>query len=128
MSGFVAQESVASLDYDFTKFVKGAKGTIKEPSQAAVKKYLGVIAGLMPTGKIEELVLVAESGVDIDSTFKDAIAEVCSNKPTRAALDELPHRVLVTFAAWLYGSLTNPTPTAGTKTSPAVLMNGRSGI
>lgn len=126
MSGFVAEESIASLDYDFSKFVKGVKGTIKEPSQAAVKEYLGAITDLMPTGKIEDLALVAEEGKDIDSDFKDVIVKVCSGKPSRANLDALPHRVLVAFAGWLYGSLVNPTQTSGMRSSPGVLMNGKS--
>jgi hypothetical protein len=154
MAGFDAGAEVDPLDYDFTtikalpgavrEILKDAKGTIPEPSNEQVNKFLrkqrskleshGVkIEDFDPADQIKSMTAVAKalataSPEDIDkmaSGMVDAVAELCGGTPTREQIDALPQRIQTAFFGWLMGKLTSPESAAGgTKPSLAVVRAG----
>jgi len=154
MTGFDAGAEVDPLDYDFTtikaipndvrEILQDAKGTIPEPSNDQVNKFLrsqrakleeaGVnVKDFDPTDQQKSMLVIAQAMVDaspetvdkIAAGMVDAVAELCGGRPTREQIDALPVRIRTAFFGWLMGQLTNPESAAGgTKPALAVVRAG----
>lgn len=107
MSGFDSGKAVHALDWNFSAH-GGPKGTIPEPTQSAVEKFNRTTGDILPGGLKALLEMEPEEQETASALFKDAIAELAQNQPSREELDALPARVLTAFTGWLYGSIANP--------------------
>jgi hypothetical protein len=108
---FDAESAAETLDFDFTKYLPGVKGTIPEPSQAQIDAFAkanNAASGVDP----EDDDAVKES----NEKLLDALVKFCSGAPTKAQLKKLPKRVQTAFFGWLFGMFlkANPTKTSGT--------------
>jgi len=154
VSGFDAGAEVDPLDYDFTtikaipddvrEILKDAKGTIPEPSNERVNKFLrkqrtklesvGIkVEDFDPNDQQKSMTAIAKSlstasAEDIDKValeMVDAFAELCDGTPSREQIAALPQRIQSAFFGWLMGKLTSPESAAGgTKPSLAVVRAG----
>lgn len=119
MAGFVLNEQVEELRYDFSPH--GGSGVIPEPSALQIRdfrRYLATAIGDMPEVpeeglKTTELVKkVAEylgrDTSEIEAKTLHAIADVCSDNPSYETLDSLPYRHQQAFFGWLVGVLLRP--------------------
>lgn len=135
MPTFNADSIGGDIDYDFTKW-GGPKGTVPEPTRAAVNKMMKDVtkafkdAGLGPEtaeGEVLSPEQVADTmnKVEDDEMFEkltevllDVLAEVCGGSPSKEALAALPYRPFQGFFGYLIGNLTNPEASApGTNSS-----------
>jgi hypothetical protein len=128
MAGFNAGSVVEPLDYDFRPFVD-AHGTITEPTDAKIAAYLdGIKAiikkaeGLIPEGVDENdpgaLVkaldnLEASAVVGVMGEMAELYSKLCSGKPTKAQILNLPMRIRQVFFAWLQSEVMSPEVVTG---------------
>jgi hypothetical protein len=140
MPTFDAGDVVESLDWDFRKAGVKAHGTIPEPTDAAIGRFLDGLKKLY----IEAQKSVPADGLPEDATpdqMLDALAqltgdvfvkfmadtaglfaELCSNKPSKEQLLELPLRVRVKFFAWVQMEVVNPEAGTGGGTAAVVRL------
>lgn len=118
------------LEYDFTAAGVDAKGTIPEPSDAMIGKYLSdVKAAFMKLGQVANFaaldtedpaaMMKALENVDpaefvsvLDEVSK-AAASLCGGKPSLAQIRKLPLRVRRHFFAYLQEEIVNPEAAPG---------------
>jgi hypothetical protein len=153
MAGFDAGAVVEPLDYDFTTIkaisddvravLQNAKGTIREPSDAAVQRLIrSQLAAAREIGITPETVDPTDQKAMVElaravakqpeekisqmsGRMVGAAAELCDGAPTLEEIQALPQRIQNAFIAWLIGTLTNPEFAAGgTKPSLAVVRAG----
>jgi hypothetical protein len=153
--GFDAGKSVTTLDYDLTtanvadeearEILKDAKGTIPEPSQAALDRFTSHVRDIATDPDLAALVALGEDpdpAAVIDAVGQmpeeklnqvtegmlDVIIDVCQGSPTEEQIRALPPRVRNAFVGWVSGELVGPTgPTSGSSRSPAAMSaNGAS--
>lgn len=136
MAGFVADQEIDPLDFDFTKY-DGPKGTIAEPSHEAVERFFREMSrmdGEMVNVRrqsldairedgdpVEAAVAAFDTGAELSQKQLEAIAELCGGSPSLEDLRKLPDRVQKAFAGWLIGQFTNPQSTTATRPSLAVV-------
>jgi len=128
MPGFDAGAVVEPLDWDFTAF-KAGKGTVPEPSDAQLGKFIrdvmaaqqtesASLAPLTEAGDDPEAMLAAIAALPEDvlpgatKAMIKPYAELCAGHPSEEQLGKLPPRVRVAFFAWLAGEL-RPEASAG---------------
>lgn len=128
MPGFDAGAVVEPLDWDFTAF-KAGKGTVPEPSDARLGKFIRdvmlaqstettALAPLTEAGDDPEKMLAAIAALPEDvlpgatKAMIKPYAELCDGSPSEAQLTKLPPRVRVAFFTWLAGEL-RPEASAG---------------
>jgi hypothetical protein len=133
MPMFDAGDVLESLDWDFTKAGVKAKGTVPEPSDAAIGRFLdglktlyaelqGVVATDLGPDATPDQMLEALSSVSGDNFVKamadtaGLFAELCGSKPSKEQLLALPLRVRAHFYGWVQAEVVNPEvgPDAGT--------------
>jgi hypothetical protein len=153
--GFDAGKSVTALNYDFStlpiadeetqKILAEAKGTIPEPSQAALDNFQKHVREMATDPEIAALVALADDAdpaavieaigampaeklTDVNNRMVDAIIDVCSGSPSAEQVRALPPRVRNAFIGWVSGELVGPTgPTPGSGHSLATATpNGAS--
>ena len=143
MPTFDAGDVVESLDWDFTKSkiasLKTAKGTIPEPTDAAIGRFLDGLKKLyaeaqksltaeMPDDATPDQMLDALSQLtgDVFVKFMADTAELfsglCSGKPSQDQLLALPMRVRVKFYAWVQTEVVNPEAGTGGGTAAVVRL------
>jgi hypothetical protein len=126
--------TVEDLDWDFHGFGVKAKGSIPEPSDAAIGKFLDDLKALytkaqgsgldiaLPEDAGPEQMLAALAGVTGDA-FVEFMADLagifavlCSDQPGKDNLLALPMRVRVKFFGWVQEEVVSPEagPGAGT--------------
>ena len=134
MPTFDAGDVVESLDWDFSKSkiasLKTAKGTIPEPTDAAIGRFLDGLKKLyeesqksltadMPDNATPEQMLDALAQLTGDAFVKfmadtaALFAGLCSGKPSAEQLLALPMRVRVKFYAWVQQEVVNPEAVTG---------------
>ena len=128
--GFNAGQAVSALDYDFTDFVEGAKGTIPEPTQDELDAFmdaLGEIADVeVPDGEkadAAEIASAVSEALSDEGLLKqfwpkvlDALEPICKGTPSREQVEALPARIRLAFFDWFTSELTDPTkPNAATR-------------
>jgi len=135
MPTFDASTVVEALDWDFHAAGVKAKGTIPEPSDAAIGKFLDDVktlytkaqgsglaieidrAELTPSQMLDALSSVTgEAYVTFMADLAEIFAELCSGKPTKANLLALPMRVRVKFYAWVQEEVVSPEAGTGAGT------------
>lgn len=131
MPTFSAAASVEALDYDFSavpdypKALK-ATGTVKEPSDAKIGKFLDGLKTMVTDAKSSGLDLdvpedasAEEMLAALDSVTGDAFvklmettaklyAELCGGSPSFDQLQALPLRVRTEFYAWIMSEVVRP--------------------
>lgn len=122
--GFVAEEVVEPLDYDFS-FFGGPKGTSPEPTDGQVSDFLSNIRKIMSEagytvadGKlsIQNALAMAEENKaeELFEALIQAFSDVCSNQPTAEEIAALPSRIKRHYMGWLLGQLMSPkSPSSG---------------
>lgn len=129
--GFEAAGVVKPLDYDFNPYVDD-KGTIPEPTDVAISKYMKGLQAVMKeiTGKVDIAgledaandpgkFLAAIESVDADLVMKQLgkmsrlYADLCSGTPSMESLDALPRRVRLKFFQWLSQEVMSPEAETG---------------
>jgi hypothetical protein len=146
MPTFDAGEVVESLDWDFTSpkigvaALRKAKGTIPEPTDAAIGRFLDGLKKLYtesqkeltaelpedatPDQMLDALSqLTGESFVKFMADTAELFAELCSNKPDKEQLLLLPLRVRVKFFAWVQQEVVNPEAGTGGGTAAVVKLS-----
>ena len=126
MPTFDAATVVESLDWDFTAAGVKAKGTIPEPSDAAIGKFLDdlkilytklqgsgldidVTADMTSAQMLEELAgVTGEAYVEFMASLAVLFADLCSGQPSQENLLALPLRVRVKFYAWVQQEVVSP--------------------
>src|SRR5215467_8722068 len=118
MPSFDAGAVVESLDWDFTKAGVKAKGVVPEPTDAAIGRFLDGLKKLyeeaqktltadVPDNATAEQMLDALNQLTGDAFVKfmadtaGLFGELCSNKPDKDTLLQLPLRVRVAFYGWI---------------------------
>ena len=134
MPTFDAGTVVEDLGWDFTKAGVKAKGTIPEPSDEAIGKFLDDLKKLyteakgsgldidLPDNATPEQMMDAlasvtgEAYVQFMAKVAEIFADLCSGRPTKDNLLALPMRVRVKFYGWVQAEVVNPEagPGAGT--------------
>lgn len=121
--GFNAGKAVVALDYDFTAFIEGAKGTIPEPTQDELEAFYAGMAEIAEIDVPEDGDVDAEAArtaisevLSDDGLMRqfwpkvlDALEPICKGSPTRAQIEALPARIRLAFFDWLTSELTDPT-------------------
>lgn len=128
-NSFNIAEELDELTFDFTKFVKGAKGTIPEPSSEQVRAFHSALRHITAPAREmferakkmdaseEEVTMAALDalGDEADDAAKelmdgacDAAAALCSNRPSSEQIRQLPWRGQKAFIGWLSGQFLNP--------------------
>lgn len=123
--GFNAGTAVSKLDWDFTQFVPDAKGTTPEPSAEQAEAFLAAMRDLAveadadATDEEKAALTDQEAAERLASLSSDkmrllsekligAVADVCSNNPTREQIAALPYRPQQAFFGHIYGQILNP--------------------
>jgi len=129
LAGFNAATVVEALDWTFEPFVKKAKGTVKEPTDDQIVKFLSDVKALVArlhekaeadvksrdpadlVDAIEELdpSVVGEFHQELAGIF----AALCSGEPTREQILAVPMRIRVVFYGWLRQEVMNPEAAPG---------------
>jgi hypothetical protein len=138
MAKFNSSEVVEALDYDLTAHA-GPKGTVPEPSEAAIAKLFTRIRSEVAKEiesfgvTLEEEVQTPERLLELMSSFDeqkvltaanvmtDIFGELCAGSPTKEQLKELPFRVRNAFFTWLMEELSPPGSSGGTTPSLRVV-------
>lgn len=129
--GFNAAQAVSSLDYDFTAFSPGVKGTSPEPSSEQVIVMRQRIRDIFHLDDADPQALNAHlAGLSLedyklrDAEIAETYADVCSQQPSTEEILALPHRVQVAFIGYLSGELNTPTAgSSATRRSLAPVKN-----
>lgn len=116
--GFDAADAVAELEYDFTKYVPGAKGTTPEPTTEQVRvmqrklRMLFRLDAKDPMALTKHLAAMSEAEYkDHDRELAQIYSDACSQQPTTDEILGLPHRLQVAYIGYISGEF--GTPTAG---------------
>lgn len=129
---FDAGKVVDALVWDFRPYVD-AHGTTPEPTDKAVRHFLFEtqrLADELPDSGdedfLEKVKNMTEEDYDVISDrVVQQVAEVTSGNPSRAQIEELPHRIQRMYIAWLRKELTDPeAPSVATKPSLRALPSG----
>lgn len=117
MAKFNAATAVESLEYDFTHY-GGKAGTIPEPSVEQVNTFLSTINSaykrILSITPDEAAEMSEEEAEQLGSGVADALAELCSNQPSREEIEALPFRVMAAFVGWVAGEISPNQATPGT--------------
>jgi len=134
MPTFDAGTVVEALDWDFHAAGVKAKGTIPEPSDAAIGTFLDEVKtlyskaqksgmavdaseGLTPDQMLEALSAVTgDAYVEFMADLAGIFGKLCSDKPSKTNLLALPVRVRVKFYAWVQEEVVNPEAGTGAGT------------
>jgi len=118
--------TVEDLAWDLHGFGVKAKGTIPEPSDGAIGKFLddlktlyakaqgtGLDADLPENATAAQMMdalagITGETFVAFMADLAGIFAELCGDKPTKANLLALPMRVRVKFYEWVQQEVVNP--------------------
>jgi hypothetical protein len=129
MPKFDASSIAESLEYDFTEFVKGAEGTIAEPTDEMIGIFLDEVQGI--TKEAQSLVpadldmtdaaamldamnhLEPGDFVRLTSKMSGVYARLCSGHPTEKQIQGLPMRVRRLFFNWIQEAVLNPEAATG---------------
>lgn len=138
--GFNAVEVIEPLDWDFTgrkpdgtmtpkwpKSLQNASGTITEPSDAAIGRFMDGMGKLMAeaqkqyaelaevaAGEDSAAIAEAISGVGTRDVVKyheqmaGLYSELCGGHPTKTQILQLPLRARLPFYTWLSAEVVNP--------------------
>jgi hypothetical protein len=133
MPTFDAGASIETLDYDFSK-VPGyprklkSKGTVKEPSDAAIGRFLEGLKNMVKDATVQGIAGLTEISEDappeaildaLDGVTGDAFvsmmamvsrlyADLCGDSPDFEQLQALPLRVRTGFFAWIMDQVVRP--------------------
>lgn len=126
--GFNAGRAVSPLDYDFSAYVEGAKGTIPEPTQDELEVFLDALGTIAESEQSEErsdaeTLDTIRQALSDDGLVKqfwpkvlDALDPICKGTPSRDQIEALPARVRFAFFDWLSSEFVDPTkPSATTR-------------
>ena len=134
MPKFDAGAVVEALDWDFNAAGVKAKGTIPEPSDAAIGAFLDAVKNLYtkaqgsglavdvggdltPAQMLDALSSVTgDAYVEFMASLAEIFAALCSDKPTKANLLALPMRVRIKFYAWVQEEVVSPEAGTGAGT------------
>ena len=126
MPGFIAEEHVDELSYDFTK-VGGPKGVIPEPTAAQMQAFRHSVAELFAESVPEDInvdemkapelrqaviTVLGDDQSELQEKALHAIADVCSDSPSFDQLQALPWRHQQAFSGWLTSILLLPQTSA----------------
>lgn len=135
MPKFDAKEIYSALDYDFTAAGVKDKGTVPEPTDAMIGKFLAglkvIVSEVREAAKLEDVdtddpmaVLEALNSLDADM-FVDQLhklaahyAELTRGQPSLETLLALPLRVRQGFYAWIQTEVINPEAGSGASSQP----------
>lgn len=134
--GFNAATAVDPLDWDFTTYKGGKKGTIPEPSDTAITEFqkelqramaevTDMFKGMDPKNIKPEQMAAAMEALDkvdmakVNGQIKTAVAKLCQDNPNKAQLDLLSYRVLNAFVQWLQSELSPEGRSAGMSNAQA---------
>ncbi len=112
-SKFTVAQALEPLDWDFTACQPATpaevpwRGTVPEPSQAAIRAFQEALRAVSPTADPSRVGELAEGDSALD-TLKDAIVTLAGGSPSKAILDAVPFRGFMAFAGWLTERLLNP--------------------
>lgn len=138
MPGFNAATVVEPLDWDFEPFVKGAKGTIKEPTDDQIAQFLTDVKAV--TAKFRDMVpdgidgddpaelLAAINDLDpqivkvANGEIAGVFAALCSNKPSKTVILQVPPRIRNMFFVWLQQEVMSPEAVPGGGSAQAVTL------
>jgi hypothetical protein len=125
-SAFVAGDEIDTLTFDFTRYAKGAKGVIPEPTteklRAFQKGLKAVIRESLKNTKeppanetqLESMKRIIgaddtdELAVMVEARTFELISDLCSGTPSVEQLQKIPYRVQQAFVGWLTGIFLNP--------------------
>jgi hypothetical protein len=129
MPAFDSGSVVEPLDYSFEKHIPGCKGTVQEPTDKQIAKYLADVKKMsaemkasLPEGidaddPMELLAAMETLDTDIVLKMHDTLAGIyaslCSGEPSKATLLKLPARIRVMFYAWLQQEVMAPEAAPG---------------
>jgi hypothetical protein len=129
MIKFDAGSIAEALDYDFTAYVKGAEGTVPEPTDEQIGIFLDEVQAV--TREAQDLVpgdidmsdaaavldamnhLNPGDFVRLTSKMSGIYAKLCSNHPTEKQIQGLPMRVRRLFFNWIQEQVMNPEAVTG---------------
>lgn len=116
--------SIEVIAYDFTSWGVNDQGNVPEPSREQVNKMMTIVQGSFKELGIgnddedldtPEAIVDALKSVEDDNVFEaltvkliDAIADVCSGKPSKESLDALPYRIFMGFFGYLMSEVMSP--------------------
>jgi len=114
MAGFVLQDKVEDLTYDFSPH--GDKGVVPEPSSLQIQNFRVALSELfneMPVPNVDDATPVAmlqqvskylgADTTEMNDKLVHAIADVCSDHPSYDDLSSLPFRAQQAFFGWVVG-------------------------
>ena len=124
-----SNNSVETLDYDFTSFPKNSgrgnctgKGVIPEPTQAHLQTFsdgMKLLSGstnaeLTKEDQSKLIDKIASEGEEaMEDKVLKLIAGLCQNKPSVTELKQLPPRIRTAFVKWIHQQLADPKVTSG---------------
>lgn len=138
MPGFNAATVVEPLDWSFEPFVKGAKGTIKEPNDDQIAQFLTDVKTF--TAKFKDMVpedidgddpaqlIAALNDLDpqivktVNGEAADVFAALCSGTPSAAVILEVPPRIRNMFFVWLQQEVMSPEAVPGGGSAQVVTL------
>lgn len=128
--GFVLEDELDSLDWDFRPFIE-AHGTIEEPSiqrvtqlqktfQSVFAKALEAEKDAIEQGNTNEAdvlarqiqALTSEEGDEIMKRVIKSVGIVCNGSPSVEQIQKLPWRGRQAFVGWVVGTFLNPESSA----------------
>jgi len=130
MAGFDAGSVVEPLNYTFEPHVKGAAGTIREPTDAqlqefyqGIKTMLADFKGKLPEGAdsisdpTELMGIIEDLDFEVIAAITDRVAGIysglCSDHPSKAQILKLPPRIRNVFFGWLQQEVMSPEVVGG---------------
>jgi hypothetical protein len=130
LPAFSAESVVEALDYSFLPYTD-AKGTIREPTDQQIAKFLAGVKGVvkdaegkLPSGVDAASVMEAlddldpEDMVSLMGKMAQLYADLCSGDPSKAQILALPMRVRQQFFGWLQTEVMNPEAGPGAGRTP----------
>lgn len=136
--GFDAGNSVEPLDYDFSSYIEGVRGTISEPTQDDLDAFFlalrnvgseAGVAALESVGSGEDA-REALAGIpddllsDLTGKLVAAVAGICKGTPSEGEINALPVRPRQAFVDWVIAETTNPTKRTSASRASVVRSNG----
>ena len=123
MPAFDAGTVVEALDFTFEPFVRGCKGTIREPADKLIAGFLRGVKDI--TGQVQEHLpdvkeddpaglldamdeLDPELVVSLMAQMAEVYAKLCGGFPSREQILELPMRHRQMFFTWLQTEVMSP--------------------
>jgi hypothetical protein len=117
MPSFVVKDTVDELTYDFEPY--GGKGTIPEPTSSQItmfqKSLSELMVDLVPAGFGDDITsntnlvrrvteYLSKDTSESQEKLLQAIADVCSDRPSFDELSRLPYRAQQAFSGWVTGT------------------------